>query len=259
MIQSVLTRPWANYLVLTLLRQGEDSKEWKQALRFADEFVWSVEDKRNESDQARLRSLLPVIEKHLRHGLTTVAYHENDIKQLLQGLNLYYERMLRARPAAGTDPAHAGTDLLLPPVEMLEIVSRVGSQASENDTAVEEIVMRSTADGDGGVEANEAIDDEFLGQAKGLKVGTWVEFGNPDGGTKERAKLSWISPITGKYLFVNRKGLKVADKTVFALAVEMRRGATLVLEEVPLFDRALDAIVARLKASHPVAEDPAEA
>ena len=68
MIQSVLTRPWANCLVLTLLRQGRNSKEWKQALRFADEFVWSVEEKQNESDKARLRSLLPVIEKHLRHG-----------------------------------------------------------------------------------------------------------------------------------------------------------------------------------------------
>jgi len=56
---------------------------------------------------------------------------------------------------------------------------------------------------------------------------------------------------------VNRKGLKVADKTVFALAAEMRRGATLVLEEVPLFDRALDAIVERLKASHPAREQPA--
>ena len=68
-----------------------------------------------------------------------------------------------------------------------------------------------------------------------------------------------VSPITAKYLFVNRKGLKVADKTVFALASEMRHGATLVLEEVPLFDRALDAIVERLKASHPPRERPAEA
>jgi hypothetical protein len=32
-----------------------------------------------------------------------------------------------------------------------------------------------------------------------------------------------------------------------------------VLEEVPLFDRALDAIVERLKASHPSRERPAEA
>jgi len=260
MIQSVLTRPWANYLVLTLLRQGDDSKEWKQALRFADEFVWSVEDKQNEADKARLRSLLPVIEKHLRHGLTTVAYHENDIKQLLQGLNLYYERMLRAasvsHSADGTTLQPAGD--LIPPVEMLEIVNKV-SHASENDTAVEEIVMRSAPDTEVVSEASEAIDDEFLAQAKALKVGTWVEFGNLEAATKERAKLSWISPITGKYLFVNRKGLKVADKTVFALAVEMRRGATMVLEEVPLFDRALDAIVARLRATHPTPETAGEA
>jgi hypothetical protein len=254
MIQSVLTRPWANYLVLTLLRQGEDSKEWKQALRFADEFVWSVDEKHNEADKARLRSLLPVIEKHLRHGLTTVAYHENDIKQLLQGLNLYYERMLRAPTGAATGTTSQPAGDLMPPGEMLEIVSRVaGGHASDNDTAVEEIVMHSAPD-EMASEASEAIDDEFMAQAKALKVGTWVEFTNPDSGAKERAKLSWISPITGKYLFVNRKGLKVADKTVFALAVEMRRGATMVLEEVPLFDRALDAIVARLKATHPSPE-----
>jgi len=255
MIQSVLTRPWANYLVLTLLRQGEESKEWKQALRFADEFVWSIEEKRNEADKARLRSLLPVIEKHLRHGLTTVAYHDNDIKQLLQGLNLYYERLLRAPVASASSEAAQAAEEFAPPVEMLEIVSRVaGGHSSENETAVEEIVMRSAPDPDAQADV-EAVDDDFLATAKSMKVGMWVEFNNAEAGTKERAKLSWISPITGKYLFVNRKGLKVADKTVFALATEMRRGSTLVLEEVPLFDRALDAIVARLKASHPAPEE----
>jgi hypothetical protein len=256
MIQSVLTRPWANYLVLTLLRQGEESKEWKQALRFADEFVWSIEEKRNEADKARLRSLLPVIEKHLRHGLTTVAYHDNDIKQLLQGLNLYYERLLRAPVASASSEAAQAAEEFAPPVEMLEIVSRVaGGHSSENETAVEEIVMRSAPDPDAPADI-EAVEDEFLATAKAMKVGMWVEFANAEAGTKERAKLSWISPITGKYLFVNRKGLKVADKTVFALAAEMRRGSTIVLEEVPLFDRALDAIVARLKASHPAPEEP---
>jgi hypothetical protein len=253
MIQSVLTRPWANYLVLTLLRQGEESKEWKQALRFADEFVWSVDEKNNEADKARLRSLLPVIEKHLRHGLTTVAYHDNDIKQLLQGLNLYYERLLRAPSTSASAEAAQAASEFAPPAEMLEIVSRVAGGASESETAVEEIVMRSAPDPDS-AEAIEVVEDEYLAQAKGMKVGMWVEFHNAETDNRERAKLSWISPITGKYLFVNRKGLKVADKTVFALATEMRRGSTLVLEEVPLFDRALDAIVARLKASHPPEE-----
>ena len=39
----------------------------------------------------------------------------------------------------------------------------------------------------------------------------------------------------------------MADKTVWALASELRSGRALLLEDVPLFDRALDAIVERLK------------
>jgi hypothetical protein len=81
-----------------------------------------------------------------------------------------------------------------------------------------------------------------------------VEFTDANTGAKERAKLSWISPISSKYLFVNRKGLKVSDKTMFALAAEIRRGGAVLLEEVPLFDRALDAIVERLKAAHATPE-----
>jgi len=93
-----------------------------------------------------------------------------------------------------------------------------------------------------------------------MKVGTWVEFTDANTSAKERAKLSWISPISSKYLFVNRKGLKVSDKTMFALAAEIRRGGAVVLEEVPLFDRALDAIVERLKAAHatPESKPPAQ-
>ena len=46
---------------------------------------------------------------------------------------------------------------------------------------------------------------------------------------------------------MNRRGLKVCDKTATSLAEELRSGSTTILEEVPLFDRALDAIVAKLR------------
>ena len=59
-----------------------------------------------------------------------------------------------------------------------------------------------------------------------------------------------ISPISSKYLFVNRKGLKVADRTLAQLASDLPENRVTVLEEVPLFDRALDAIVERLKTTH---------
>lgn len=253
-VRTVLTRPWANYLVLTLLRQGEGSNEWRQALRFADEFVWSAQAKSSDGERMRLKGLLPALEKSLRHGLATVAYHENDVKQLMHELNGYYTQLLSGEAdARGVEMPMAGDQ-----TPGFEIVGSAAATAAAIDSPVEEeIVLRAE---DASAAPMPGDEDEFVAQAKAMKVGTWIELTDANG-VKERAKLSWISPISSKFLFVNRKGLKVADKTVHALAVEMRRGAAVILEEVPLFDRALDAIVERLKAAHakPTDAEPAAA
>jgi hypothetical protein len=249
-VRTVLTRPWANYLVLTLLRQGEDSNEWRQALRFADEFVWSAQPKTSDAERMRLKGILPALEKSLRHGLATVAYHENDVKQLMHELNAFYTNLLNGDTPAAAEVAKVQSEA----APGFEIVGTATATAAAIDSPVEEeIVLRAEA-----ATAPELGDeDESLRQVKAMKVGTWIEFTGVDGTTKERAKLSWISPISSKYLFVNRKGLKVADKTIQALAIEIRRGDAAILEEVPLFDRALDAIVERLKAAHAKPDTPA--
>jgi hypothetical protein len=239
-VHAVLSRPWANYLVLTLLRQGETSDEWKNALRFADEFVWSALPKTTDLERTRLRALLPQLEKALRHGLATVAYHDNDVKQLMQELSQFYQRVLN------------GEALELKTAEQVIADNAVDAGATSGQadagpqaqSPVEEIVLSSGSLEPEPGDAGES--DEFVDMALQMKVGTWVEFID-EAGNRERAKLSWISPISSKYLFVNRRGLKVCDKTVAALAVELRRATALILEEVPLFDRALDAIVERLR------------
>jgi hypothetical protein len=101
------------------------------------------------------------------------------------------------------------------------------------------------------------IDAGSLQAVRELKVGGWVEFIDEQG-TRERAKLSWISPISGKYLFVNRRGLKVADRTAVQLATELHDQKLMILEEVPLFDRALDAIVDRLRNARPEPAQPTQ-
>jgi hypothetical protein len=243
-VRTVLTRPWANYLVLTLLRQGEDSNEWRQALRFADEFVWSAQPKTSDAERMRLKGILPALEKSLRHGLATVAYHENDVKQLMHELNAFYTSLLNGDTPAAAEVATAEEEA----APGFEIVGTATATAAAIDSPVEEeIVLRAEA---AAAPPELGDEDESLRQVRAMKVGTWIEFTGADGTTKERAKLSWISPISSKYLFVNRKGLKVADKTMQALAIEIRRGDAAILEEVPLFDRALDAIVERLKAAH---------
>ncbi|MEO7433101.1 MAG: DUF1631 domain-containing protein [Dokdonella sp.] len=254
-VHTVLSRPWANYLVLTLLRQGEGSDEWRNALRFADEFVWSAQPKTNESEHTRLRALLPQLEKALRHGLTTVAYHESDVKQLMQELSQFYRRLLdgqkvETKTAQEVIEGNAGP----------AAVDADGSGSPEpaavvTQSPVEEAVLNAGSVEDTAADVLEE-NDEHVRAVRELKVGTWIEFVDA-GDNRERAKLSWISPISAKYLFVNRRGLKVCDKTVAMLASELRLGTATVLEEVPLFDRALDAIVARLRHASDEAESTA--
>jgi Protein of unknown function (DUF1631) len=269
-IRHILTRPWANVLVLTSLRQGEGSHQWNSLLRVVDELIWSSQGKANDDERKRLRALVPELEKALRQGLSLVAYQESDVAHLLGELHKLYAVLLDPKTnelieidantndtvSFDNDFAESSPEPVEKPTIALIIEEKAKftpPPASVNDETnfVDEIVLGSRGEED---TEEEAIDDEFVDLARSLRVGTWVEFKDVNGHS-ERAKLSWISPISAKYLFVNRKGLKVGDKTVWGLAADLRAERAEVLEDVPLFDRALDAIVERLKAA-PSLPDP---
>ncbi len=243
MIRNLLSRPWANYLVLVLLRQGDSSDEWRHALRFADELVWSVQPKQNAAERERLTAVLPQLEKTLRHGLATVAFDETDVRRLMQQLNVLYQSLLQ--PAAPTAVTEA------PELELTDPLPISSQEAGDS-------VMSVIAEEEPAAAPLDSVEERWVAAVRELKVGTWIEFLDEQG-AKERAKLSWISPISSKYLFVNRKGLKVADRTLVQLASDLAEGRVTVLEEVPLFDRALDAIVERLKSTHAAKTAPAAA
>jgi len=259
-VHGVLSRPWANYLVLTLLRQGEDSDEWRNALRFTDEFIWSALPKNSANEIARLRSLLPPLEKALRHGLTTVAYHDEDMRGLLEDLAQFYDRVLAGQKLETKTVEEVVREFSTPESDASAAQEGAADAtllaAPATQSPVEEVVLVG-----GFAEADDELpvgeDDEHARIVKAIKPGAWIEFPG-DNGQPERAKLSWISPISGKYLFVNRRGLKVCDKTVAAFAAELRDGTTTILEEVPLFDRALDAIVAKLRHAADSAPPPGD-
>ena len=113
----------------------------------------------------------------------------------------------------------------------------------------EEIILTSL----GGDDTDEAIgsqavideSDPFVQQVNRLVVGCWFEFSND--ARPERCKLAAIIKATGKYIFVNRSGVKVAEKTRMGLAVEMRRGGVQMLNDGLLFDRALESVIGSLR------------
>src|SRR5581483_10712317 len=233
LIHGVLSRAWANYLVLTILRKGEESNEFREALRFVDAFIASTKTVRTPEAKRDLRQLLPGIERALRKGLANVAFQEADIEKLLAQLHNYYRHQLGesaqppAQPAAEAVPAPLPIPESIQPIaESVEDLEDPASAGPPADTVTPEV-------------------REQLEHVKALKPGTWLEFSGQEGHF-ERAKLSWISPMSGRYLFVNRRGLKVGDYSPYELASVMAEGRARVLASNALFDRAMDAIVDRL-------------
>jgi serine/threonine protein phosphatase PrpC len=126
-----------------------------------------------------------------------------------------------------------------------EQLTAASSQASAPlDHQDEEIVIQGLG-ADVAYEPEE--EDEYTEIVRNLDVGSWVEFYHVDG-ARTPARLTWMSPVTGRYLFTDRKGMKVADATIHGLAVEMKRGNVAVIEDVPLFDRIIGTITEHLHA-----------
>ena len=230
LVHGVLARAWANHLVLTLLRQGEASPEYRSALHFVDDLIVSTRPAQDPESRQRLRQMIPSIERALRMGLTNVAFQEHDIDRLLSQLHAYYRQQLG-------ETAETGETVIV-----------------DEDTAMLAIPDSIQPVIDRDAELDEHVDDDAVvvppdspewQQVQALQPGTWLEFSHVEE-AMTRAKLSWISPMSGRYLFVNRRGLKVADYSPQELAALLIDGHARVLAANALFDRALSAIVGRL-------------
>jgi exonuclease VII small subunit len=88
--------------------------------------------------------------------------------------------------------------------------------------------------------------DQHSQSVTDLREGDWLEFRDDDDG-RSQAKLSYVSPLKGTYLFVNRQGVKVGEYSLYQLAREFRTGRAVLLEAVPLLDRAMSSLVGALK------------
>lgn len=93
-------------------------------------------------------------------------------------------------------------------------------------------------------------DDQHLSLVANVTQGSWFEMAG-DGGQKFRCRLAAIIRPTGKYIFVNRSGMKVAEETRNSLALAMKSGRLRVLDDGMLFDRALEAVIGNLRQGRP--------
>ena len=96
----------------------------------------------------------------------------------------------------------------------------------------------------------QVIADDYLEIARSLDRGVWIEFEAEDG-QLAFAKLAWVSPLRGTYLFTNRQGQKALSMTADELAERFRADRARVVEAEPLIDRAFTSMISQIEDKFP--------
>ncbi len=226
-----LQEAWSTVLLLTCLKHGEQSVEWQSGLQTMDDLIWSVQRHADADTGLHLLTLVPGLLKALREGLSSAAFDPfatSEFFSRLEALHLQVFRHLAAQELEQST-AIAGNDDLA----MVEVVQKIVLRnADEGLVEMAPVYL--------------AADDAGLLQVNQLRPGCWVEFQEDDENTL-RCKLAAIIQPSGKYLFVNRTGMKVLERSRTSLALEFRCGAIRKLDDTLLFDRALESVLGNLR------------
>lgn len=203
-LRNLLFGPWAHYLVLTMLRQGEEGPAFREALALAKRLVAlarGVHDRPSSEERTQL-------EASLRHGLHMVAVHDREVEAYIAWLAAF----LGADPQPSTCdiPTSEAARPLAPPLhseagrERIRLAAKA-SQPTELDPP---------------------------------PIGSWWCF--REEGRERRARLIWKSPLDGRLLFVHRRGGPSLELDALSFAAARAAGQAFLLPSgESLIERAL--------------------
>jgi hypothetical protein len=260
-IREFLLSHWKTRLVRLHVEQGENSPDWNDAVETMNDLVWSLTPKTNKEDRRKLIDLLPRLLKRLDGGIHAlgldkaardaffadlVKCHAVAVKAGFQGeqgeveaataaaLDAIADLPPAALPASGPldfEDIPVLTDAIIPDSMLLREIAA----AQEESSDYEEITIQGVR----GEALDEPRDGHYESLVKQLKRGVWIEF-KQDDGTGMRAKLAWVSPLQGTYLFTNRLGQRAVSINAQGLAAKFREGRAQTIDNVPLIDRAVN-------------------
>lgn len=274
-VVKLLQEGWSNVMFLICLKEGITSPAWLHAVKTVDDLLVSVSETDGPADRAQLLRMLPTLLKDLRSGLTKIGFNPFDLSQLFTDLEqIHLQRLKKDEPAEPAAEFAAVPTLIAEPSapmfpdvepaptldEMLaaretdpladldrELAAHLGEDGDESTDGAAPVAIEPAAAAEP-MAAQPAVsreqrDAERIDQ---LEVGTWVEF-QQGGGKIMRCRLAAIIRATGKYIFVNRAGVKVAENNRAGLLKAYQRGELKLLDEGRLFDRALESVIGNLR------------
>ena len=225
----------------TVMSSTTVAAPWNAMLALVDELLWSAEPKIRPEDRRRLVAGIPALVRGLQDGMkragldearreaylgSLVDCHADAVKAGLKGT------MLSGQPRADS-PVRPRAPVA-PSLER-EVVPA-------GDIQVEEIRLRAPR-------GQPPVRNVYTrtGIWTNVKRYTWVEFHREGAQQPLRARLTWISPAKGVYLFTNSTAGAAISVSPEALAEQMRRGEARIVDDSPLVDRAVDSMLANLR------------
>ena len=218
-IRNFLEQAWIDVLVFAFLRHGPASPQWQRYAQVAQQLAWSG-TLLDPDEQKALADLRDALLEDMRKGLDLLGSHHPDmVRKLLHDIEAC-QHAVQAREAALAEQINPD----LPTSPLGNMLGEEAELPSTNSTT--NLSEKAQA---------------FAYQLEHIAFGTWFEFDSPPA----TLKLSWVSPTTRNYMFVDRSGQRVAIKALSTLAVELEQGVARIVTDnraTPFMDRALTAI-----------------
>jgi len=219
---------WSKVLVYACVTDGERSPAWQRQSQTLDDLLWCLQPLDDLQDIEQRDSKLPELLENLKLGMSEIQLPDTEAARQMVNIEKHLQNI------SSNDRAYLEEDEV--PV------------VDESYQIMDEIVL--TVPGERlDIEGTINVEAEYIEQVGKLREGSWVEL-RQVGNELLRCKLSTIIEPGGRYIFVNRRGMKVAERSRRGLAVELKRKTLTILEESQVFDRALQAVIGNLRQMH---------
>jgi|GEM_PF-2680986 len=219
-LREFIANVWFQVLFVRCLRAGNDSLPWRDALQTLTDLVWSVQPLKTTKDRQALIMMVPNLMQRIRAGLDDIAYDPFATADICNLINRLHRDAVAAFNPAKTheSPAPAKSN-------------------TKPHTQTQAVTQSSEITGP---------DDLHWQQVATFAPGSWFDIIEP-GQPVLRCRLAAVIKQTGTFIFVNRSGVKVAERQHYQLALGLRSGQLRPLDSSLLFDRALEEVVAGLR------------
>ncbi|WP_203301083.1 DUF1631 domain-containing protein [Marinobacter sediminum] len=240
-VSELLKDAWNKYLQWVVLREGVESERWTEARALTERLVWSVAPHPvTETTRGDLLRAIPTIVDDLRQALQEISWDPFATDSAIRDLELVHVDVFQQLVTA---PARSEAALVTPVEPESYSASEPLPQATPSPvTEADKAPVTPEV-----AEPQPEVAEEWLKRADGLTVGSWIELSRD--GTKVRCKLAAFIKATGKYIFVNRSGAKVAEYHRENLAAALAASEITLLDDGLIFDRALESIIDNLRSS----------